>query len=91
MRPAVEKEVRGACGGGGGPAWNEMPRDLRPACNTLPPHTSRATETAAGLTDEWERRRETGIRIRLRGVVRCVMQACVLCARWTCNDGRSFR
>ncbi|CAG9585036.1 unnamed protein product [Danaus chrysippus] len=23
--------------------------------------------------------------------VRCVMQACVLCAMWTCNDGRSFR
>lgn len=25
---------------------------------------------------------------RFEGVVRCVMQACVLCARWTCNDGR---
>lgn len=25
---------------------------------------------------------------RFEGVVRCVMQACVLCARWTCNDER---
>lgn len=36
--PAVEREVRGACGGSGGPAWNEMPRDLRPACSAPAPH-----------------------------------------------------
>lgn len=36
--PAVEREVRGACGGSGGPAWNETPRDLRPACSAPAPH-----------------------------------------------------
>lgn len=38
--PAVEREVRDASSGSGGPAWNEMPRDLRPACSApAPPRT----------------------------------------------------
>lgn len=66
--PAVEREVRGACGGGGGPAWNETPRDLRPACSAPAPHAplpSEIEDTEAALPT---REREPAIRIALRGV-----------------------
>lgn len=66
--PAVEREVRGACGGGGGPAWNETPRDLRPACSAPAPHRPSAERDSSSRGRLARASDRDGRTYQLRGV-----------------------
>lgn len=66
--PAVERKVRDACGGGGGPARNETLGDLRPACSAPAPHAPQLSERHDIDTTMLTRESETAIRIAVRGV-----------------------
>lgn len=67
------------------------PRDLRPACSAPAPHASRARARQHPLAAGKQRDEARPLSAFCFEGRRCVMQACVWCARWTCSDGRSLR
>ncbi|CAF4957378.1 unnamed protein product [Pieris macdunnoughi] len=74
--------MRNACGSGGGPAWNEILVIYDPPAAPSP-RTPREKERQSPneRTNQSAGQRRVYV-FNVRGVVRCVMQACVLCARW---------
>lgn len=55
-----------------------------------PPRTPLARTRQVALPQAAERERQRRLYGKYFEGWRCVMQACVRCARWTCSDGRSF-